>query len=108
FTSIQTPNPYAPLTMVPRVSSVRAPWAPQLAVAMSKQFALMEGLRMQFKAEAFNVTNTPIFGGPSTANPNTAVTPRPDRAPPGSPGSCDGYGCISNSQLNFPRQMQFS
>jgi carboxypeptidase family protein/TonB-dependent receptor-like protein len=108
FTSIQTPNPYAPLTMVPRVSSVRAPWAPQLALAMSKQFALMEGLKMQFKAEAFNVTNTPIFGGPNTGNPNTAVTPRPDRAPAGSPGSCDGYGCIGLNQLNFPRQMQLS
>jgi len=116
FTSIQatptaanrTPNPYAPIVQVPRVSSIRTPWAPQLALAMSKDFRLREGLTMRFKAEAFNVTNTPIFGGPSTANPNTPVTPRPDRAPPGDPGSCDGYGCISNSQLNFPRQMQFS
>jgi hypothetical protein len=116
FTSIQgTPtataragNPYAPITQVPRVSSVRAPWAPQLALAMSKDFNIREGWRLQFKAEAFNVTNTPIFGGPSTANPNTAVTPRPDRAPSGKPGSCDGYGCIGQNQLNFPRQMQLS
>jgi Carboxypeptidase regulatory-like domain/TonB-dependent Receptor Plug Domain len=108
FTSIQTPNPYAPITQVPRISSVRAPWAPQLALAMSKDFHVTEGWRLQFKAEAFNVTNTPIFGGPSTANPNTPVTPRPDRAPAGSPGSCDGYGCIGINQLNFPRQMQMS
>jgi hypothetical protein len=111
FTSIQggsTGNPYAPITQVPRVSGVRAPWAPQLALAMSKDFRIKEGWRLQFKAEAFNVTNTPIFGGPSTANPNTPVTPRPDRAPAGQPGSCDGYGCISSNQLNFPRQMQMS
>jgi len=75
---------------------------------MSKDFRIREGWRLQFKAEAFNVTNTPIFGGPSTANPNTAVTPRPDRAPAGKPGSCDGYGCIGQNQLNFPRQMQLS
>ena len=104
----RTGNPYAPITQVPRVSSVRAPWAPQLAMAMSKDFRIREGWRLQFKAEAFNVTNTPIFGGPSTANPNTAVTPRPDRAPAGKPGSCDGYGCIGQNQLNFPRQMQLS
>ncbi|OLD28067.1 MAG: hypothetical protein AUJ04_02445 [Acidobacteria bacterium 13_1_40CM_3_55_6] len=108
FTSIQTPNPYAPITQVPRISSVRNPWAPQLALAMSKDFKIREGWKLQFKAEAFNVTNTPIFGGPSTANPNTQVTPRPDRAPAGSPGSCDGYGCIGVNQLNFPRQMQLS
>ncbi|PYS65706.1 MAG: hypothetical protein DMF76_02070, partial [Acidobacteria bacterium] len=89
-------------------SSVRNPWAPQLALAMSKDFKIREGWKLQFKAEAFNVTNTPIFGGPSTANPNTPVTPRPDRAPAGSPGSCDGYGCIGVNQLNFPRQMQLS
>jgi hypothetical protein len=108
FTSIQGVNPYAPITAVPRVSYIRAPWRPQLAVGMSKQFALREGLKLQFKAEAFNVTNTPIFGGPSTANPNSPVTQRPDRAPAGAPGSCDGYGCIGNNQLNFPRQMQLS
>jgi len=108
FTSIQTPNPYAPITQVPRISSVRAPWAPQLALALSKDFRIREGWRLQFKAEAFNVTNTPIFGGPSTANANTAVTQLPDRAPAGSPGSCDGYGCIGQNQLNFPRQMQMS
>jgi hypothetical protein len=111
FTSIQggsTGNPYAPITQVPRISSVRNPWAPQLAVAMAKIFSLRERLKLQFKAEAFNVTNTPIFGGPSTGNPNTAVTPRPDRAPAGAPGSCDGYGCIGATQLNFPRQIQLS
>jgi hypothetical protein len=111
FTSIQggtTGNPYAPITQVPRISTVRNPWAPQLALAMSKDFRVREGWTLRFKAEAFNVTNTPIFGGPSTANPNTPVTPRPDRAPAGQPGSCDGYGCVSNNQLNFPRQMQMS
>jgi hypothetical protein len=108
FTSIQGVNPYAPITSVPRVSYIRAPWRPQLALALQKQFVIREGTRLQFKAEAFNVTNTPIFGGPSTANPNASITLRPDRAPLGSPGSCDGYGCIGFNQLNFPRQIQLS
>jgi hypothetical protein len=69
---------------------------------------IREGTRLQFKAEAFNVTNTPIFGGPSTANPNAPVIFTPLRAPLGSPGSCDGYGCIGFNQLNFPRQIQMS
>ena len=48
--------------------------APQLALAMGKKVSLRENVALMFKAEAFNLTNTPLFGGPSTANPNQAAT----------------------------------
>jgi hypothetical protein len=32
-----------------------------------KQFRITEGSRLQFRAEAFNVTNTPSFSAPNTA-----------------------------------------
>jgi hypothetical protein len=107
FTPIGNRNPYQPITVIPRVSYIRAPWRPQLTLALAKQFTLREGWRLQFKAEAFNATNTPIFGGPSTANPHLPVT-RNLQIKEGDPGSCSGYGCVSANQINFPRQIQLS
>jgi hypothetical protein len=81
-------------------------------MALQKQFGLWgESTRLQFRAEAFNLFNTPIFGGPSTANPNVAVRINPNNIPgiqPGTPGYCSGYGCIGSTQQNFPRQLQLS
>jgi hypothetical protein len=99
--------PNTPVTVIPRVSYIRAPYVPQLAMAVAKQFIIREGLKLQFKAEAFNLTNTPLFGGPSTANPNQPIVPVPG-IKPGSPGSFTGYGTIGSTQQNFPRQMQMS
>jgi hypothetical protein len=95
------------LTIIPRSGAIRAPYAPQLALGIGKQFAVREGLNLQFKAEAFNLTNTPIFGGPSNANPNQPISPVTGIAP-GQPGSFTGYGTIGSNQQNFPRQMQLS
>jgi hypothetical protein len=99
--------PYTPVTVIPRVSYIRAPYVPQLAMAVAKQFVIREGLKLQFKAEAFNLTNTPLFGGPSTANPNQPIVPVAG-IKPGSPGSFTGYGTIGSTQQNFPRQVQMS
>ena len=54
-------------------TAVRNPWAQQTALSMEKKFALKNELNLLFKAEAFNATNTAIFGGPDTGSPQNAI-----------------------------------
>ena len=53
------------------------------------------------------MTNTPIFGGPDTNNPQNPISPVAGIAP-GQPGAFTGYGTIGSNQQNFPRQLQLS
>jgi hypothetical protein len=69
-------------------------------VALQKQWAIKEAKYIQFRAEAFNVTNTPIFGGPDT---NRNDTPGKNAN-----GQATGFGTINLQPQNFPRQIQFS
>jgi hypothetical protein len=119
-------NTWIPLTINSRSGYIRNYYAPQLSMGLTKQFAIHEGLDLLFKAEAFNLTNTPIFtcnngGGGSgsncTGNPTTPVKPvfftnpktgQQTQIQAGQPGSCTGYGCIGSGQQNFPRQLQMS
>ena len=48
------------------IDSVRGPGISNLDFALEKNTQLMERLAMQFRAEAFNLTNTPHFGLPNT------------------------------------------
>ena len=98
---------YTAVTQAPQTTAVRTPNAPQEAFGLEKKFLITEGVRFQFKAEAFNATNTPIFGGPDTGNVNQAITPT-GKGLPGAPGSFQGYGTIGATEQNFPRQFQFS
>ncbi len=98
---------YTAVTEQPLTTLVRTPYAPQEAFGLEKKFSLTESVKFQFKAEAFNATNTPIFGAPSTANPNTPITPT-GKGMAGAPGSFQGYGTVGSTQQNFPRQMQIS
>jgi Carboxypeptidase regulatory-like domain/TonB dependent receptor/TonB-dependent Receptor Plug Domain len=106
FTPIPTRS-WQPRTILQRAGAIRSPYAPQLAMGLGKQFAVREGLNVQFKAEAFNLTNTPIFGGPDTNNPQNPIAPVAGIAP-GQPGAFTGYGTIGSIQQNFPRQLQLS
>jgi hypothetical protein len=89
-------------------TKVRNPWAQQSALSMQKKFALKDQLNLLFKAEAFNVTNTVIFGGPDTGNPQNALSRVQSVANPNQPGAWSGYGTVGSSQQNFPRMMQFT
>ena len=58
-------------------------------MSLFKDFKLHEKLSLEFRAESFNLLNTPQFGGP-----NTSVT-------------AGTFGVIS-SQANSPRQNQLA
>jgi len=76
----------------PRFSgNVENPTAPQLSIALTKTFTIKERANFTFRAESFNVTNTPILGGPQSTSFTSAV-----------------FGLIPNSQNNFPRNVQLA
>jgi len=75
----------------PRFSgNVNQPTEPQVGMAVEKITGFTERYRLAFKAEAFNMTNTPIRGNPSTTFPSST------------------FGVLPATQLNFPRQIQLS
>jgi hypothetical protein len=57
-------------------NSQRGPGATNLDASVFRNFHIYEGLNVQFRAEAFNVTNTPHFGNPG--NNIAAVSYNPD------------------------------
>lgn len=74
----------------PRLDSRnRGPVMVNLDASLIKNIALMESMRLQLRGEAFNITNTPVFG-----LPNTTV---------GNPG----FGVIGG-QANSPRNLQIA
>jgi hypothetical protein len=98
---------YTAVTQLPRTTAIRTPWAPQVQLGMQKQFPIREGLNLLFRAEAFNLTNTPIFNGPDTGSPDRPVT-RNLAVAADQPGAYSGYGTIGSGTKNNPRQMQMS
>lgn len=53
------------------------------------------------------MTNTPIFNGPNTSNPNSPIV-RQTNIPASQPGAYTGYGTVGPSTQNSPRQFQLS
>ncbi|MDQ6679327.1 MAG: hypothetical protein M3Z09_18750, partial [Acidobacteriota bacterium] len=75
----------------PRFSgNVNNPAKPQLNFAVSKDTVISERYRLQFKAESFNLTNTPIRPGPNTTFPSAT------------------FGQLPEAQNNFPRLVQLA
>ncbi len=62
----------------------------QLDFSVFKNFTVTENSRLQFRAEVFNLTNTPNFGVPQ----QTLGTP--------------DFGTINNTANAGPRQLQFA
>jgi TonB dependent receptor-like, beta-barrel len=81
------PLPFTFGTLTPRVN-LRNDGIRNFDLSIFKQFAPIERLRVQFRAELLNGFNTPRFG-----SPNTSV-------------NAAAFGVI-NSQSNSPRQTQF-
>lgn len=84
---IVAPAPFTFGNLGRTVSTVRSDNARNLDFSVFKSFRPVERMGIQFRAEAFNLTNTPLF-----AQPNTQV---------GSPL----FGAVT-SQENNPRQIQ--
>ena len=92
---------------------VRGFGAWQMDVAVRREFPIYERLKLQFRAEAFNIFNHPNFG---MINP-TYCSPNPS-SPAFAPGCTFGLatGTLANSlgglnalyQMGGPRSMQFS
>jgi hypothetical protein len=75
----------------PRFSgNVNNPAAPQLNIAIVKETKFKEHYNLMFRAESFNITNTPIRPGPSTSFPSAT------------------FGQLPENQNNFPRLVQLA
>ena len=72
---------------------VRGPGFSNLDLSVLKNFALSEVVRLQFRAEAFNATNTPQFGQPGSLNSFNNPT--------------GGFSSITTMRGN-PRTLQFA
>ena len=79
-----------PRVVPDRFPDIRNPAEPQMNLALEKTFHLTERYSMLIRGESFNVTNTPVYGGPSTS----FTDPR--------------FGQIPLGQENFPRFMQIA
>jgi hypothetical protein len=77
-------------TLSVRFPSIRPPRVPNVDVSLFKAFPLREGLKLQFRSEWFNTTNSPQFGNPSTGLGST--TP----------------GVVTLTQTNDPRNIQLA
>jgi hypothetical protein len=80
--------PFTLRTLSTLFPNIRNDRPPTYDFSVFKTFPITETLRLQFRAESFNLTNTPWFG-----NPNTTLG-----------GS--SFGVVSPSQQNDPRNIQ--
>lgn len=83
---VNPPNDFR--VVAERMSDVRDDWAPQFHISVFKNTKVTERITAQFRAEAFNAFNTPMYDGP-----NTSVTSA-------------RFGRVTPNQINFPRHLQ--
>jgi hypothetical protein len=84
-----------------RISTLRNYSIPNLDLSLAKNFSLTERLRLQFRGDAFNVTNSVLFGSPDN-NPNDGLAKQQAN------GCWTGFGTVGCNQANTPRIFQAS
>jgi len=77
-------------TLPSRFSNIRQHAAPQLNIVFEKTTRLSERYRFMIRAEAFNLTNTPVYGGVDTSFTSTR------------------FGMLPQDQQNWPRFVQLA
>ncbi|MEN6536432.1 MAG: TonB-dependent receptor [Bryobacteraceae bacterium] len=87
--SLWVQQPADTLRTIPiRSPNIRRHTAPQLDLSLYREFAIKEAHRLQFRAMAFNASNTPVFNFPTTS--------------PSSPL----FGVVSDTAINRPRSVE--
>jgi hypothetical protein len=98
------PAAFSPVTAVRYGTSglniLRGPGVANFDVGVFRQFSVTEKIKLQFRGEAFNATNTPHFNNPGT-NVSNAV-----RNQDGSISRLNGYTEITSAQTD-QRQLRF-
>ena len=85
-------SPYVPGNAPRTLTTVRADGAHNLDLSVFKSFVLREGMKLQFRAEAFNLTNSVQLGTPASSwNPRDTST----------------FGRVT-AAASTPRELQFA
>jgi hypothetical protein len=71
-----------------RSPNIRRHTAPNIDLALNRNFRIREGHTFQLKVSAFNSTNTPVFNFPNT-DPNSPL-----------------FGVVPITQINSPRSVE--
>jgi hypothetical protein len=75
-----------------RNPEIQGPRSRDVDAGLDKTFSLMEGFKLQFRVEAFNLTNTPNWAFGGGGGPGGPGGPPPGGGGPGGPGGPGGGG----------------
>ncbi len=93
--------PYGLQPINSTTAQVRNPTIPQLDMSLQKSAQIFERLNLDLRLDAFNATNSVLFGGPNTDPGAGAATFNPI-------SGWSGFGTVSFQQQNAPRVLQLS
>jgi len=91
--------PYGLMNLTGRTGQVRNPTVPDLDLSLEKSVPISNRLNFTLRLDAFNSTNSVLFGGPDT---NPGDGPATFQAGSG----WHGFGTVGYQQQNIPRVLQ--
>jgi hypothetical protein len=80
--------------------NLREPATPDLDLNLEKSFPIMDSKHLQFRADAFNFTNSLFFPPPDDTYTDGPPTRRADR-------EWTGFGMVKFDEYNFARIISF-